>query len=328
MTTAVTNAYSHSARQALAIEIEGLEQLHLLAETEEFAQACGLLQNVSGKIAVIGIGKSGHIGRKISATLASVGFPAFFIHAAEALHGDLGMLRNNDVALLLSYSGSSDEITNLLPALRELALPTVAITGNPDSQLARAATVHLALDIKREACPHNLAPTTSTTATLVLGDMLAMTLLRASGNTREDFARSHPAGRLGKRLRLIVADVMQRDALPLVADSTSLMDTLLEMSKAALGIAGVHNSQGEITGVFTDGDLRRSLQNGETMDVPVSRVMTKDFFFLHPNTRLVDALESFEQRRITAAFVLDDKGAAPYIVGVLHMHAILRSGIN
>jgi len=317
-------SYTLHARQTLAIETEGLAHLHELAASPEFSRACELLQSADGKIAVIGIGKSGHIGRKISATFASVGFPAFFIHAAEALHGDLGMLRGNDLALMLSYSGSSDEITNLLPALRELALPIVAITGNPDSQLARAASVHLGLRIEREACPHNLAPTASTTATLVLGDMLAMALLKKSGGTREDFARSHPAGRLGKRLRLIVADLMQREPLPLVAESASLMETLLEMSRGALGIVGVRNHKGELTGVFTDGDLRRGMQDGESMHSPVSRVMTNDFFFLHPDTKLMDALEAYEQRRITAAFVI---GAQESIVGVLHMHHILKSGI-
>ena len=319
-----TDNYRQHAQEALAIEIESLEQLHHLAKSEVFSQACTLLTHIQGKVAVIGVGKSGHIGKKIAATFASVGFPAFFIHAAEALHGDLGMLQPTDCALVLSYSGSSDEVTNLLPALRDLNVPIVAITGNAQSGLAQAAKVLLPLDIKREACPHNLAPTASTTTMLVLGDMLAMALLKAKGSSKEDFARSHPAGRLGKRLQLAVCDVMQTAPLPLIDSNASLMQTLLAMSAGALGIAGIIDDDGNLIGVFTDGDLRRNMQQGNTMDAKVHHTMTRDFFSLRANTKLVDALEAFEQRRITASFVQNENNQ---VIGILHMHHILRSGI-
>ncbi|MCH8136014.1 MAG: KpsF/GutQ family sugar-phosphate isomerase, partial [Proteobacteria bacterium] len=232
--------------------------------SDDFASACHLCMATTGRVVVTGIGKSGHIASKIAATLASTGTPAFFMHPAEASHGDLGMITNQDLLLAISYSGESDEIITFLPLIKRLGVKLVAMTGNPDSTLANAADVHLDVGVTEEACPLNLTPTASTTATLAMGDALAVALLKYRGFTAEDFARSHPSGTLGKRLLLRVSDVMRSgDEVPAVSTDVSLRDGLMEMTQKGLGMTAIVDKDYKIVGIFTDGDLRRALDDGE-----------------------------------------------------------------
>src|SRR5271166_1780245 len=246
------------ARQALGIEIEGL-QAQLPRLGAEFARACRICLTCRGRIVVTGMGKSGHIGGKIAATLASTGTPAFFVHAGEASHGDIGMITRDDAVLALSNSGETDEIMTIVPALKRLGVPLIAFTGNANSALARVATVHLDIGVPAEACPLNLAPTASTTAALAVGDALAVALLKARGFTEEDFARSHPSGSLGRRLLLHVKDVMRTGAqIPKVLPQTPLGEGLMEMTRKGLGLTAIVDDADHVLGVFTDGDLRRA----------------------------------------------------------------------
>ncbi|MBN2885683.1 MAG: KpsF/GutQ family sugar-phosphate isomerase [Chromatiaceae bacterium] len=291
-----------------------------------FVTACRYMLACEGRIVVLGMGKSGHIGGKIAATLASTGSPAFFVHPGEASHGDLGMITPRDVVLALSNSGETAELLTILPILKRLGVPMISLTGRPDSTLAREADVNLDIAVASEACPLGLAPTASTTAALAMGDALAVALLEARGFTAEDFARSHPAGTLGRRLLLHVSDIMHRDErLPVVALGTPLLDTLTEMSRKGLGMSGVVDAEGVLQGVFTDGDLRRALDRGlDVRHTPIEQAMTRDSVTIAADALAVEALRLMEAHAINGLLVLD---AGRRLVGALNMHDLLRAGV-
>ena len=292
---------------------------------ENFSRACRILLETRGRVVVCGIGKSGHIGAKLAATFASTGTPAFFVHAAEAAHGDLGMLQSGDVVVALSYSGSSDELLVLLPGLRRLDIPLISLCGLPDSRLASASDVVLDTRVDREACPLGLAPTSSTTATLALGDALAIALLGARGFGEEDFARAHPGGRLGRRLLLRVADVMVAGSkIPRVRDNVQLAEALVEIGARSLGMVNVLDADDRLVGIFTDGDLRRALEGGaDIRAVHVADVMTHTPQTIDSTSLAVNALEQMQSRRITSLPVIDGK----VLVGVVTLHALLAAGV-
>ncbi|MEJ2478700.1 MAG: KpsF/GutQ family sugar-phosphate isomerase [Acidihalobacter sp.] len=293
---------------------------------DAFVAACRHLHACRGRIVVLGMGKSGHIGSKIAATLASTGSPAFFVHPGEASHGDLGMITETDVVLALSNSGETEEILTILPIIRRLGVPLIAMTGNPRSALAREASVHIDVSVEREACPLGLAPTSSTTATLVMGDALAIALLEARGFTAEDFARSHPGGRLGRRLLLHVADIMHRgDAVPAVTADTPLGEALLEITRKSLGMTAIVDADRKVIGVFTDGDLRRTLNQGhDIQNVRIEQVMTRNCQTIRPETLAAEAVKLMEDHRITALPVTD---ADNRLLGALNMQDLLRAGV-
>lgn len=313
------------ARQVLAIEAEAVTRLAARID-DRFVRACRLMLDCRGRIVVLGIGKSGHIGGKIAATLASTGTPAFFVHPAEANHGDMGMITAQDVVVALSNSGETDEILTLLPLIKRLGVPLIALTGNPDSTLGKAADVHIDVSVPQEACPLGLAPTSSTTATLAMGDALAVALLEARGFTAEDFARSHPGGRLGRRLLLLIDDVMHvGEQVPRSGPDDLLKEALLEMSRKGLGTTVVVDGDERVLGVFTDGDLRRTLDR--QLDVHVARVaevMTRDCKTIAPGTLAAEALRMMQQYKINALPVVNSAGT---LVGVLNMHDLLRAGV-
>ena len=312
-------------RAALTIEIEGLRaQLPRLGH--EFALACRICLNCRGRVVVTGMGKSGHIGGKLAATLASTGTPAFFMHPGEASHGDVGMITREDAVLALSNSGETAEIMTIVPALKRLGVPLIAFTGNAGSALARVATVHLDIGVPAEACPLNLAPTASTTAALAVGDALAVALLKARGFTEEDFARSHPAGTLGRRLLLRVGDVMRTGAdVPRVAADTALAEGLLEVTRKGLGMTAIVEGEDRVIGVFTDGDLRRALDRAADLHrTRMSEVMTRQAKTVRPGTLAAEAVLLMEKHRITALLVVD---ADERLVGALNVHDLLRAGV-
>lgn len=292
----------------------------------EFVQACSILLACKGRIVVSGMGKSGHIGSKIAATLASTGSPAFFVHPGEASHGDLGMITRQDVLLALSYSGETEELRSLLPIIKRQGVPLVALTGRPDSTLAQAADVHLNVAVAKEACPLNLAPTASSTATLAMGDALAVALLDARGFTAEDFARSHPGGSLGRRLLVHVGDIMRSGAaLPQVAAEASLSAALLEITSKGMGMTAIVNAQGEIAGIYTDGDLRRSFEAGvDVRTTGVAEVMSARPATITPDALAAEALELMQRKRINAVLVSKD---GIHLDGALNMHDLLAAGV-
>jgi arabinose-5-phosphate isomerase len=311
-------------RQALTIEIEGLRaQLPRLGT--DFARACRICLNCRGRIVVTGMGKSGHIGGKIAATLASTGTPSFFVHPGEASHGDVGMIIRDDVVLALSNSGETAEILTILPVIKRLGVPLIAFTGNPDSALARIATVHLDIKVPAEACPLNLAPTASTTAALAMGDALAVALLKARGFTEEDFARSHPAGTLGRKL-LYVRDVMRSGAdVPMVRADATLAEGLMEVTSKRLGMTAIVDGALKVLGVFTDGDLRRALDRAADLRTTrMDQVMTRRPKSVHPDTLAAEAVHLMETHSITSLVVLD---ADDTVVGALNVHDLLRAGV-
>jgi len=294
---------------------------------QSFHRACDMLLDCEGRIVVTGMGKSGHIGNKIAATLASTGSPAFFMHPGEASHGDLGMITTDDLLIALSNSGETSEITLLLPLLKRLGIPLIALTGKPGSTLARAADINLDVSIDKEACPMGLAPTSSTTASLAMGDALAIAVLQARGFTEEDFALSHPGGNLGRRLLLRVSDIMHSgDAIPLVPVSSSLSDTLLEMTKKGLGMAGVIDPENkQLLGIYTDGDLRRTFE--KMPDIKTARVgdfMTPDCVTIDADRIASEALKIMHDRKINALMVVDKSNL---VQGALNMHDLLRAGV-
>jgi arabinose-5-phosphate isomerase len=309
-----------------AIEIEGRALSALIPRLDaSFARACAICLDCTGRVIVTGVGKSGHIGGKIAATLASTGTPAFFMHAAEASHGDIGMITRNDVLLALSNSGETTEVLLMIPHLSRLGVPIIAVTGNAKSALARAASVHLDVSVAEEACPLNLAPTASTTATLVLGDALAVALLEARGFTPQDFARSHPGGALGRKLLLHVADVMRGGAdLPIVSPGMVLAEGLVVMSKKGLGMCTIVED-GKLLGVFTDGDLRRVLdRRADVHTVTMREVMNSPGKRIATGELAAEAAHLMEKHRITALPVTDATGA---LVGALNVHDLLRAGV-
>ena len=293
---------------------------------QEFIKACEMILNCRGRTVVTGIGKSGHIARKIAATLASTGSPAFFVHPGEASHGDLGMITKDDVVIAISYSGNSSEIVTLLPLLKRLGIPIISMTGNRFSVLGEIAEAHLDISVASEACPLALAPTSSTTATLVMGDALAIALLEARGFTAEDFAFSHPGGALGRKLLLRVADIMHAgDKIPRVDADAPLSQALLVMTEKGFGMTTVVDSQNTLLGIFTDGDLRRSIDQG----VDIGKAMMRNLMNRHPKTvrdttLAAEALKIMEDRKITALIVGDEQNRP---IGVVHMHDILRAGV-
>jgi arabinose-5-phosphate isomerase len=291
-----------------------------------FVQACEFMFHCSGRIVVLGMGKSGHVGGKIAATLASTGTPAFFVHPGEASHGDLGMITNKDVVLALSNSGETDEILTIVPLIKRLGVPLVAMTGSPSSTLATEATVHLDIGVPKEACPLGLAPTESTTATLAMGDALAVSLLETRGFTAEDFARSHPGGRLGRRLLLHCADVMRTgEAIPRTRISDTLDQALMEMSRKGMGFTIVLEGESALCGVFTDGDLRRVLDSeAKIRQTLIADIMTRECASVPPEMLAAEALGLMEGRRINALPVVDEHGA---LVGALNMHDLLKAGV-
>ena len=311
-------------RQALAIEIEGLRaQLPRLGS--DFARACRICLNCRGRIVVTGMGKSGHIGGKIAATLASTGTPSFFVHPGEASHGDIGMITRDDAVLALSNSGETAEILTILPVIKRLGVPLIALTGNSDSALARIATVHVGVGVPAEACPLNLAPTASTTAALAIGDALAVALLKARGFTEEDFARSHPAGTLGRRL-LYVKDVMRVGLdIPTVRADTTLAEGLMEVTSKRLGMTAIVDDAMHVLGVFTDGDLRRALDaSADLRTTRMDQVMSRNPKSVLPNMLAAEAVHLMETHSITSLVVLD---AEARVVGALNVHDLLRAGV-
>lgn len=309
-----------------ALDIEGRALAALVPRLDaSFARACTICLTAQGRVIVTGMGKSGHIGGKIAATLASTGTPSFFMHAAEASHGDIGMITRADVLLALSNSGETAEVLALIPHSSRLGVPIIALTGNPQSTLARAASVHLDVSVDEEACPLNLAPTASTTATLALGDALAVALLEARGFTPQDFARSHPGGTLGRKLLLHVADIMRTGAdLPLVDPAAKLGEGLVVMSKKGLGLCIVAEG-GRVLGVFTDGDLRRALDHkADVHKTTMREVMTSPGKSIAPTELAAEAAHLMEKHRITALPVVD---AAGTVVGAFNVHDLLRAGV-
>jgi len=314
-----------AGQRALSIEADAVSALAGRLGAD-FVAACRLFLACNGRVVVTGMGKSGHVAGKIAATLASTGTPAFFLHPAEASHGDLGMITRGDVVLALSNSGETAEILTILPLIKRMGVPLVAMTGNPASTLAGEAEVHLDVRVPAEACPLNLAPTASTTASLAMGDALAVALLEMRGFTPEDFARSHPGGTLGRRLLLRVDDVMRRgEALPMVTESTPLSGGLLEMSRKGLGLTAIVDAGQRVLGIFTDGDLRRTLDRQiDVHRTPMSEVMTRGCKTIGPTELAAEAVRLMEQHRITGLLVVDGDGR---LVGALNVHDLLRAGV-
>ncbi len=293
---------------------------------DAFLRACEFMLACQGRIVVIGMGKSGHIGSKIAATLASTGTPAFFVHPGEASHGDMGMITDKDVVLALSNSGETTEILTILPLIKRLGVPLIAMTGKPASTLARCAGAHIDVSVEREACPLGLAPTSSTTAALVMGDALAVALLEARGFTAEDFAMSHPGGLLGRRLLLHVSDIMHTgDAIPAVGESALISEALFEMTNKGLGMTAVINDRQQIVGIFTDGDLRRVLSQEINLHTqPLSAFMTRHCKTGKPDMLAAEALELMQRFKINALLIIDEQEK---LAGALNMHDLLRAGV-
>lgn len=315
--------------RSLALAVLETEASSVAALTKRidaaFLSACQFILDCRGRVVVLGMGKSGHIGGKLAATLASTGTPAFFVHPGEASHGDLGMITREDAVIALSNSGETDEILTILPLIRRLGVPLIALTGNPGSRLAREASAHIDVSVEREACPLGLAPTSSTTATLAMGDALAIAVLDARGFTADDFARSHPGGRLGRRLLIHVADIMRTgEAIPCIHSEALLRDALLEISRKGLGMVIISNA-GRVQGIFTDGDLRRALDRGlDIHHLTIGEVMTSGGFTARPNWLAVEALEMMENHQINALPVVDEDQR---LVGAINMHDLLHAGV-
>lgn len=313
------------ARETLEIEIAALKEMSVRLD-ENFVRAVEVMLQCRGRIVVSGMGKSGHIGRKIAATLASTGSPAFFMHPGEAAHGDLGMITVDDVWLAMSNSGESDELMALVPSIKRRGVPFIAMTGNPDSSLGNESDIHLNSGVAREACPLNLAPTASTTAQLALGDALAVALLDVRGFSKDDFALTHPGGSLGRKLLVHVRDLMHSgDELPVVMATTLLREALLEITDKRLGMTAVVDTDGILRGVFTDGDLRRVLDRGvDIRSTQVGEVMSANPRRIHPDKLAAEAVHVMQTHRIFGLLVTDDDGR---LVGALNMHDLLRAGV-
>ncbi|MBE9564715.1 MAG: KpsF/GutQ family sugar-phosphate isomerase [Proteobacteria bacterium] len=312
-------------REVVATELAEITALQSRIN-EDFSQACELLLNCKGRIVITGMGKSGHIGGKIAATLASTGSPSFFVHPGEASHGDLGMITKNDVVIALSNSGNTAEIATIIPILKRFGVPLISMTGDKNSILATEANINLDVSVSKEACPHDLAPTSSTTVALVMGDALAVALLQARGFTAEDFALSHPGGSLGKRLLLHVSDIMHSDdRIPKVSENATVSEALLEMSKKGLGMTAIVDAQDKVLGLYTDGDLRRSLdKNINVHDTSISDVMTKNCRTTTTDELAASIVKLMDDHGINGLLVTDENNI---LVGALNMHDILRAGI-
>ena len=313
------------ARKVLSIEAEAVAGL-ISRLDQRFVEAVSMILVCRGRVVVSGVGKSGHIARKIASTMASTGTPAFFVHAAEAGHGDLGMITRDDVVLALSNSGQSDELLTIIPLIKRRGAKLIALTGNPDSALAREADVHLDARVAQEACPLNLAPTASTTAALALGDALAIALLDARGFDANDFARAHPGGALGRKLLTYVSDAMRTgDAVPRVADSALFSEALLEMSGKGMGMTAILDSANKVVGIFTDGDLRRTLERApDIRSLKIASVMTRDPRTIGPHKLAAEAVELMERYKIGQLLVVTDGGI---LAGALNMHDLFRAKV-
>jgi arabinose-5-phosphate isomerase len=336
-TPPVTGALDHSAaahgavdaltvaRQVLDIEVRALQ--HVITRLDQgFVTAVEKIMTCRGRVVVSGLGKSGHVARKIASTLASTGTPAFFVHAAEAAHGDLGMVTRDDVFLALSNSGESSELMAIVPVLKRQGALLIAMTGNAQSTLAAQADVHLYAGVEMEACPLNLAPTASTTAALALGDALAVALMRARGFTRDEFALSHPGGALGRRLLTLVRDVMRTgDAVPAVAESVTAMEAMREMSRCTMGMTAVLNKQRAVIAIFTDGDLRRAIEKGADLrNTPIAQVMTRNPRTIVADRLAAEAVEMMERNKVNQLLVVDALGV---LEGALNMHDLFRAKV-
>ncbi|MBB1386930.1 KpsF/GutQ family sugar-phosphate isomerase [Pseudoalteromonas sp. SG45-5] len=311
--------------RVLNIERQALSDIAQYVD-ENFHQACQLIYDCKGRTIVIGMGKSGHIGNKIAATLASTGSPAFFVHPGEASHGDLGMITKNDVVMLLSNSGETSEVLNIIPVLKRLGAKMIAMTGNEKSTMATLANVHVCIKVEQEACPLGLAPTASTTATLAMGDAIAVALLEARGFTADDFALSHPGGSLGKRLLLTLKDVMHGGAnTPIINISQTVKDALIEMSAKGLGMTSIVDENQQLTGLFTDGDLRRILeQRVDIHTTQISEVMTKSCTTANQDMLAAEALNIMEHKRINGLIIVNEQNQP---IGALNMQDLLKAGV-
>lgn len=309
------------------INTEATAVTNLLSRIDEtFVTACQLILNCKGRVVILGMGKSGHIAGKIAATFASTGTPAFFVHAAEASHGDLGMITGADVVVVLSNSGETDEVRQILPLFKRLGVTVIAMTGNPESTLARHSDVHINVGVHAEACPLGLAPTSSTTAALVMGDALAISLLESRGFTTEDFARSHPGGRLGKRLLLHIQDIMHSDdEMPVVSADSSLSEAILEMTRKRLGMVAITDTRMRVQGVFTDGDLRRALAHAiDPHKTTIGQVMTRDSKTIEAGALAVEAVRIMQEFKIQGLLVVDENST---LQGVLNFNDLLQAGV-
>ncbi|MFT5716704.1 MAG: arabinose-5-phosphate isomerase [Oleiphilaceae bacterium] len=317
--------YTESAKRTITIERDAIANLFERID-EKFSSACELMTDCKGRVIVTGMGKSGHIAKKIAATLASTGTPSFFVHPGEASHGDLGMITNNDVVLAISNSGNTTEIITILPLIKRMGIPLISMTGNPDSILAKQSNVNLDVSITQEACPLGLAPTSSTTVTLVMGDALAVALLESKNFSEQDFAFSHPGGSLGKKLILTVADLMHTgDRIPKVNLGTLLSEGLIEISEKGLGLTAIVNKENKLKGLFTDGDLRRTFDAKlDLLSTTIDDVMTTQCKTITANILAAEALSIMEQNKITGLLVTNNDQE---VIGALHMHDLLRAGV-
>ncbi|MDT7525906.1 MULTISPECIES: KpsF/GutQ family sugar-phosphate isomerase [Idiomarinaceae] len=324
-TTTSKQTFAALGQRVIDIETDAVRGLSRFLD-ENFATACELLLACQGRAIVIGMGKSGHIGGKIAATLASTGTPAFFVHPGEASHGDLGMITEQDVVIAISNSGETAEVLSIAPLIKRRGVKLISMTGNPRSTLAELSDVHVCIAVEQEACPLGLAPTSSTTATLVMGDALAVALLHARGFTADDFAMSHPGGSLGRRLLLHIHDVMHAgERTPLVNQHVTISAALLEMSRKGLGMTGITDDQGRLVGIFTDGDLRRILdQRIDLHTTAIAQVMTPNPITIKPDVLAAQGLKLMEDRKINGLFVVDEQGFAQ---GALNMHDLLKAGV-
>ncbi len=315
-----------TAQDVITLEAEAVGAL-LSKVDEQFVAACQIIVACKGRVVVTGMGKSGHIAGKIAATLASTGTPAFFVHPGEASHGDLGMITRQDVVLALSNSGETDEILTLLPIIKRLAVPMIAITGKPKSTLAKFSSAHISNAVEKEACSLGLAPTASTTVALVMGDALAVSLMTMRGFTRDDFALSHPGGSLGRRLLVLVSDIMHTgEQLPVVTEDVGIMDALVEMTAKKLGMTAVVDMQGHLSGVFTDGDVRRLLERSVDVNAtPVNQVMTVNCQIVRQDILAAEAMQMMEEKKINALIVVDQNKK---VIGALNMHDLIHAGIG
>ncbi len=322
-TTSKSDNFIASAKQVLEIEAEAIRS-QLSQIDDNFVSACQRVLQCDGRVVVTGMGKSGHIANKIAATLASTGTPAFFVHPGEASHGDLGMITPKDLVLAISNSGETSEVLAILPIIKRMGVPLIGIASAPESTLAKLADAYINVPISQEACPMNLAPTASTTATLAIGDALAIAVLNARDFDENDFARSHPGGSLGRRLLLYVDDIMHKgDAIPLVRDTASLSDTLVEMTTKGLGMTGIVDDADALVGIYTDGDLRRTLAKQTSIESPIADLMTRDPVTARPDMLAAELVTVMKAKRIGALIITEDDA----VVGALNMQDLLKAGV-
>ncbi|MDD9197060.1 arabinose-5-phosphate isomerase KdsD [Aliivibrio sp. S3MY1] len=314
-----------AGKNVLQIEIDALTQLNNYIN-DDFTKACQLMLECKRKVVVMGMGKSGHIGNKIAATLASTGTPSFFVHPGEASHGDLGMIEKGDIVIAISNSGEAGEILALLPVIKRLGITLITMTGNPDSSMAKVADVNLQITVPQEACPLGLAPTSSTTATLAMGDAFSVALLQAKGFTADDFALSHPGGALGRKLLLLLSDIMHKDdELPMVTEDALIKTALLEVSEKGLGMTAIVDNEQRVIGIFTDGDLRRLLDNRIDIHTQaIGEVMTRSPAVANPNLLAVEGLNLMQDKKINGLLLCDENHR---LVGALNMHDLLKAGV-